>query len=251
MPDEAALAYAAAIVFGIAIGGLLVATLLRSRTVPALRRWKARRLDSKVRRALQSSTPDRLAKVMQGAVVESVEPLLYVRHWTTLGWFSRSLKDEAARVERAIPQAIAAAHALAWALYGAFERAEEMLASGRAAPGHETMTFLQLDFLLHLLRDRNAASALASAHQGVAAAKASTLGAWAQVWSDRLRAAECAAGEHSFDEIDELMRSDRSTISALLIAWAACAHATAVGDEGRARVYSTAYRELAPYGAAP
>jgi hypothetical protein len=88
MPSDAALVYAVVVVFGVVLVGLLVALLLRSRVAPALRAWKLRRFDSKVRRALKSKSPQALAKVLRAALEKAVDPVLHARYWTTLGRLS-------------------------------------------------------------------------------------------------------------------------------------------------------------------
>lgn len=251
MPDETALVYAVVTVFGVALGGLIVAMLLQPRIAPVLRAWGLRRFDSKVRRALASKDPGALAKVYRAALEEAAEPVLHARYWTTLGRFSRRIREAATAIEHALPEAQAAAEALACALYGSFGRAEEVLASGPAAPGHQSMQRLELEFLIQLLRHGDPQSALVCAHQGVSAAKSPSLRAWSARWEELLRAAEVAAGDHTLDEIDALVERAETALSLLLLSWAASAHAQAVGDEGRASDYLTTYRKLAPHCVAP
>lgn len=251
MLDDDALIYAVITVFGLVLTGLLVAVLLRSRIGPVVRAWRVRGFESKIRRALQSRTPEQLARTFRTTFDEAVDPLLHARYWTLLGASSRDIRGEADRIERETASAHAAGDALAWALYGAFERAERILESTKAAPGHQSMLVLQLDFLVHLLRDRDGAGALARAHQGIAAAKSATLSAWMPVWRDRLRAAEVVAGERSFDDVDAFIRDTGSVISLLLISWAACMRAVAVADDARARAYRAIYTGVAPHCASP
>lgn len=247
MPNGTALMYAVVAVFGTALGGLLVAGLMRSRLVPVLRARKARRFDSRVRGALRSQTPDALAKVFRAALEDAVDPILHARHWTVFGRLSRRFRDEADRVERGLPEARAAGEALASALYGVFHHAEKMLESGPAAPGHQTLVRLELDFLLHLLRDGDAAGAATCAHQGISATKSPTLALWTPVWQAHLLAAEVAEGRHTFDEIDEWMRRADDAISILLLSWSASAHAAETGDEERGLAYLATYRGVGPH----
>lgn len=251
MPNEIGLLYAMVTVFGVTLGGLLVTVLLRPRIVPAMRAWKLRRLDSRVRRALASKSPKALARAFRAALDEATDPVLHARYWTTLGRFSRRIREAASKLEHALPEAQAAAEASAWALYGSFVRAEKVLAAGPAAPGHQSMLRLDMEFLVQLLRDGDARGALVCAHQGVSAAKSPSLRPWMTTWQERLRVAEVIAGHHTFEEIDALIERAETAMSLLLLSWAASAHAEAVGDSGRASVYLTTYRKLAPHGVAP
>ena len=190
--------------------------------------------------------------------VDSATAIMTRARNTTIGLFSRRLRDGADEWDAEIPARKAIASAFAYIIYGEFGRARDILeAHPPPATSHMSLFAMQPEFLLMLIEARDFRRAAVLAHQARERAYSRRLDGdpialfIREQWDSYALVADVLAGRRPTDDLDEHLASVTSAYLEVVARWARATHARRCGDAAAFEAASTAYRELAPYCVSP